>query len=240
MSNLTALSAALVGAGINATVVNQADISLVDTAEQIALLLSPVVSGRVYPLKLPDEPMLPSLVYQPVGREWVEIEGQRLARVDRYLLSLRASSFEELQSLSDSLSVAIASSTAIEITDAAADYEPDQRQYRAHFECDYTTLASAQQQLPAAFIYSLSAEGGDNAYDNAVRQAVTEQVCVVLACPQDDLEAHRRSAQAALVGISIEQNADVLLYAAGNLIDQSGQTTYWREVFSYDRYLRSF
>ena len=231
---------ALSASGINAVLVDQTDISTIDTGEGLYSALKPLVSDRVYPLKLPDTPVLPSMVYQPVGRDWVEIDGQRIGRTDRYLISARDKTFAGLSALSNAISTVIAGFVGqSEITDAAADYEEKQRQYRAHFEVDITTLASASQSLPAAFVYSINADAGENQADNRIRQQVVEGICIVLVCQQDQLLTNRKTLENALVGLSIDPAGDVVEYAGGKLLDQSGSVTYWRELFSYTRYLRT-
>jgi len=230
---------ALQNSGINAVLVDPVAAIQSDTAVWVTNLLSPMVANRVYPLKLPDEPVLPSVVYQPVGRSWIEVDGHRIGTTDRYLLSVRGQTFTGLSSLSNDLPSVIAGFEGqAEITDAAADYEPDQRQYRAHFEVEFTSLATVSQELPAAFVYSVNAEAGENQADNRVSQAVTEGIGVVLVCPSSLLLPTRLTVEQTLIGLQLSAESDVVEYAGGNLLDQSGSVTYWRELFSYRRFIR--
>ncbi len=237
---ISELVSALVAAGINAVEASQTDISTVDTADQVNDLFSPLVSGRVYPLHLPDGAELPSMVYQLVGQDHIEADGVKLARVDRYLLSTRTATFSALEPLTHQIAAVVASAgTQVEITDAAADYEPEQKQYRSHIELEWTSLATASQVLPAVLLYPIAAEAGDNIYDNAVGQRVTELFGLVLVCDQSALEATRTAVQQALLGLQVNPQAEPALYHGGNRLAQTGHLIYWRERYAITRYIRS-
>lgn len=237
---IAALITALTAAGINAVEANETDISTVDTAEQIDDLFGLLVGNRVYPLHLPDGAELPSMVYQLVGQDYVEADGVKLARVDRYLLSTRAGTFGTLEPLTHQIASTVAGAGAqIEITDAAADYEPDQKQYRSHIELEWTSLATASQALPAVMIYPLGAEAGDNQFDNTVGQRVTELYGVVLICEQSALDATRTTVTSALLGLEPDSQAEPVLYHGGSRLAQTGHLIYWRERYAITRYIRS-
>jgi hypothetical protein len=139
-SIITALSAA----GITAAPSNEADPSRADTVPGLVALVDPVVSSALWPLNLPADAPGTNGVYNLAGQSGIEVDGYRLGRVDTYVLSLRSPEFDPLRTMSTQLIERVAAqsgSEGWEITDAATDYEYDQRQYRAHFELQATSLA---------------------------------------------------------------------------------------------------
>ena len=73
-----------------------------------------------------------------------------------------------------------------------------------------------------------------------MRQTVTEQLAVVLVADQDDLQALRVACTAALLGLEDPQHAvSPLEYAGGQRVAVSGRHVYWRELYSYQRLIRS-
>jgi hypothetical protein len=237
---IDSLVSTLITAGINAIEASETDISTVDTADLVNDLFGSLVDGRVYPLHLPDGAALPSMVYQLVGQDYIEADGVKLGRVDRYVLSTRTTSFATLEPLTHQIATAVADAGAqVEITDAAADYEPEQKQYRSHIELEWTSLATASQALPAVMVYSIGAEAGDNMYDNAVGQRVTELFGLAIICDEADLEATRDAVQSAMLGLQVTPQAEPALYHGGNRLAQTGQLIYWREHYAITRYIRA-
>lgn len=238
-SIITALS----GAGITAAPSREADPSRADTVPGLVELVDPVVSSALWPLNLPADAPGTNGVYNLAGQSSIEVDGYRLGRVDTYILSLRAPEFDPLRSMTTQLIERVAAQSGIEgweITDAATDYEYDQKQYRAHFELQATSLAMAAPALPAAFVHPVQATVTPNELGTMnVRQTVTEHFAVILVAEQAEVEAQRRAISAALLGL--ENPADAvapLEYAGGQRIAVSGSHVYWRELYSYDRMIR--
>lgn len=236
--------AALSGAGITAAPSSEADPSRTDTVPGLVALVDPIVSSGLWPLNLPADAPGTNGVYNLAGQSGIEVDGYRLGRVDTYVLSLRSPEFDPLRAMSTQLIERVAAqigNEGWEITDAATDYEYDQKQYRAHFELQATSLAMSAPALPAAFVHPVQATAEPNALGTMnVRQTVTEHIAVVLVAEQAEVDTQRRAITAALLGL--ENPADAvapLEYAGGQRVAVSGSHVYWRELYSYDRLIRS-
>lgn len=235
---------ALGDAGIAAWRSSDADPSRADTVPLLVQLVDPVVNSRLWPLNLPGDAPDTNGVYSLAERDDIDVDGYRLGRVDTYVLSLRAPRFDPLRTLSDALIERVANHAGLDswaIGDAATDYEYDQRQYRAHFELQGTTLNTAAPAMPAAFAHPAEslAEPSDVAAW-AVRQTVVEHIAVVLVADQDAMASHRTACASALLGL--ESGADAvspLEYAGGRRVAVSGRHVYWRELYRYQRLIRS-
>ncbi|WP_027967318.1 hypothetical protein [Halomonas halocynthiae] len=236
---LTALNAS----GITAVLSSDADPSRSDTVPELVNLVDPVVSGSLWPLNLPSDAPNTNGVYSLAGLAHIDVDGYRMGRVDTYVLSLRSPTFDPLRTMTDTLIERVSDHTGInswDITDAATDYEYDQRQYRAHFEVQATSLSMAAPQLPAAFVHPAQAMAEPNALSTFdVRQTVIEQVAVVLVDEQPGIEIQRRAIQAALLGLETEDAVAPLEYGGGQRVAVSGRHVYWREVYTYQRLIRS-
>ncbi|MGV2930143.1 hypothetical protein ACE3G8_03875 [Vreelandella venusta] len=235
---------ALGAEGIAAASSSEADPSRTDTVAGLVTLVDPVVSSALWPLNLPADAPDTNGVYSLAGQSSIEVDGYRLGRVDTYVLSLRSPTFDPLRTMSTELIERVAAqsgSEAWEITDAATDYEYDQRQYRAHFELQATSLAMAAPELPAAFVHPVHADAAPNALGTMnVRQTVTEHIAVVLVAEQAEVDAQRRAIEAALLGLETPPDAVAPLeYAGGQRVAVSGSHVYWRELYRYDRLIRS-
>ncbi|AYF35631.1 hypothetical protein CUU95_18220 [Vreelandella alkaliphila] len=241
---IDSIIAALASAGITAAPSSEADPSRADTVPGLVVLVDPVVNSNLWPLNLPADAPATNGVYNLAGQSSIEVDGYRLGRVDTYVLSLRSPTFDPLRTMSTELIERVAAqngSEAWEITDAATDYEYDQRQYRAHFELQATSLAMAAPALPAAFVHPVQADATPNGLGTMnVRQTVTEHIAVVLVAEQAQIETQRRAITSALLGL--ENPADAvapLEYAGGQRVAVSGSHVYWRELYRYDRLIRS-
>ncbi|SES12537.1 hypothetical protein SAMN04487958_107201 [Vreelandella subterranea] len=235
---------ALSGAGITAAPSSEADPSRADTVPGLVELVDPVVDSALWPLNLPADAPATNGVYNLAGQSSIEVDGYRLGRKDTYVLSLRAPTFDPLRTMSTQLIERVADQSGIEgweITDAATDYEFDQKQYRAHFELQVTSLAMASPALPAAFVHPVQANTTPNGLGTMkVRQTVTELIAVVLVAEQSEIDAQRRAISSALLGLESPADAFAPLeYAGGQRVAVSGSHVYWRELYGYDRLIRS-
>jgi hypothetical protein len=233
----------LTNAGINAAASSNADPSTAITATIIPDLTQALVSQHCYPLMLPDDEDPDEFaIYQPVSMRFIESDGYRLGRIDSYLLSLRAKKFSRAQQLSTDLIDAVANyrgTASLDITDAAADYEHDQKQYRAHLELDTATLA-ASIQWPAVLIHRIAATAKrDDLATGGSSQSVTEQVAVICIAPESQIHSLRDDVAGAIIGQSSGEYSDTYEYAGGQLIAVAGSIAYWREVYTWRRYLRT-
>ena len=73
-----------------------------------------------------------------------------------------------------------------------------------------------------------------------VRQTVTEHIAVVLVAEQAEVDAQRKAIDGALLGLnSSPHGVAPLEYAGGQRVAVSGSHVYWRELYRYDRMIRS-
>ncbi|MFI0472241.1 hypothetical protein ACGLWX_05895 [Halomonas sp. HMF6819] len=235
---------ALSAAGLTAVPSSEADPSRADTVPGLVTLVDPVVEQALWPLNLPAKAPAINGVYSLAGQTSIEVDDYRLGRVDTYVLSLRAPEFDPLRRMSTELIERVAAQSGTEsweITDAATDYEYDQRQYRAHFELQATSLAMSSPALPAAFVHPVQTAAAPNALDTMrVRQTVSEQIAIVLIADQHEIDEQRRATSSALLGLdSAPDGVAPLEYAGGQRVAVSGNHVYWREVYQYDRLIRS-
>lgn len=235
--------AALAGAGISAHRSSDTDPSRADTVPGLVALVGPVVDDQLWPLNLPSDAPETNGVYHLAAMSEIEVDGYRLGRIDTYVLSLRSRQFDPLRSMTDDLVARVSEHSGQEswdITDAATDYEFEQRQYRAHFELEVVSLATGSPALPAAFVHSVQASAEPNRLATcAVRQTVTEQLAIVLAGDRASIEAQRYVAMGALLGLESDGAVSPLEYAGGQRVAVSGRLIYWRELYSYQRMIRS-
>lgn len=232
----------LTASGINAAESSNADPSTATTSETLYQLVQPLVAGGCHPLRLPDdETPAEFAVYQPVGLDFIESDGHRLGRVDRYVLSLRAPSYTRLEQVSRSLIDQVASqsgSVSMDINDMAADYEPEQNQCRIHVDISAGTLASAIQ-WPACLVHRIGSRAAENDITGGYSQTVTEQAAVICVAPESSVHTLRDQVASALIGQLPDDHSDEYQYVSGQLIGISGSVVFWREIYSWQRYLRS-
>lgn len=229
---------ALSGVGITAAP------SRADTVPGLVALVDPVVGSALWPLNLPADAPGTNGVHNLAGQSSIEGDDYRLGRVDTYVLSLRSPTFDPLRTMSTQLIERVAAQSGIEgweITDAATGYEYDQKHYRAHFELQATSLAMATPALPAAFVHPVQASTTANGLGTMnVRQTVTEHIAVVLVAEQADVSPQRKAIEGALLGLnSSPHGVAPLEYAGGQRVAVSGSHVYWRELYRYDRLIRS-
>ncbi|UBR49817.1 hypothetical protein KF947_21315 [Halomonas sp. FeN2] len=241
---ISTIVSALGAAGIHASESSEADPSRADTAPFLVALVDPVVSGQLWPLNLPADAPETNGVYQLAGWSSVEVDGYRLGRVDTYVLSLRAKDFDPLRLMTTALIDRVADhagNESWEITDAATDYEFDQRQYRAHFELQCATLASSHITTPASFVHRVTSLAAPNSLATfEVSQTVTEQVAIVLVASQSEIDTQRQVISTALLGLELGSEAvSPLEYERGDPVASSGRYVYWREVYRYQRLIHS-
>lgn len=222
-------------------------------------LIAPQVSDRVYQLVLPERPTAPNAVYQLVGSRRDEADGLPVLRSDSVIVTLRDNTLAGLVSVVDDVRAALLAYTvagsagAIDITDQALDFEPDQKQYRAHLELSVTHLAAASQSLPAAFVYPASASAAPSAYDNHTRQRV-ENIVSVLLVSESRLLQVARDYMATLIGedvsvpvpagsfeVGVDSWAGLyqrspIEYVGGELVLHTGHLTLWRERYRVTSY----
>ncbi|NWO11735.1 hypothetical protein HLV40_15190 [Chromohalobacter salexigens] len=241
---IDAMITQLQGGGFTAARSSDAEPARTDTVPVLVTLVDPVVDSKLWPLNLPEQAPATNGVYQLVGWNEIDVDGYRLGRVDTYVLSLRSPQFDPLRTMTDDLIDRVAAhrgTVSWSITDAATDYEPEPLQYRAHFELQAAALAMTAPAVPAAFVHVVGASPSENDLDAwAVRQTVTEQIAVVIVADQDDIEAQRRGAGEALLGMDTgDDGVSPLVYLAGQPAAISGRHVYWRELYGYQRLIQS-
>lgn len=206
----------------------------ISTQANLYTLLQSVVSGRMYPLQLPESPTHPSLVYQLVSSSPGVFEGYDVTHTDVFVLNLRGDDYDTLLTLQASIISAL-SGQNIEITDLLHDYDQGENLYRINFELSYSYVTSASQSLPAAFVYPLSRAGNDSVYDNLIKQLVTEDFAILVvngpSSPTNTMSDLLDEIQAALLGWQQSANHHEMQYGNGASIEGVGSLEVWRESY---------
>ena len=94
----------------------------VATQANLYSLLNGLVSGRMYPLQLPEQPAHPSIVYQMVSSTPGTFEGYDVTHTDLFIINIRGEDYDALLSLYGDVVTALAGQQ-IEVTDILHDYD---------------------------------------------------------------------------------------------------------------------
>lgn len=217
----------------------------VNTAAEIKSVLNPSFGDNLCPIMLDENTTYPASAYQLVKSTRLGDDNYEFVHEDKYVLQIYEQTYPKLDQIVKSASTALLKYTkpnqagSIEITDMLQDWEYEHRLYRCALELTITHLANAKQSVPAAFIHSLRAAAGDDLYDRGTAQRVTEYFVVTLICASKDLETTRQATADCLVGFQISPQSHPVEYSDGSSIGVHGHITVWREVYKYDRYIRS-
>jgi hypothetical protein len=204
------------------------------TQANIYALLQGTVSGRMYPLQLPEQPTHPSIVYQMVSSSPGVFEGFDVTHTDVFVLSVRGYDYDALLSVQSAMVTALSGSN-IDITDMVHEYDQPENLYKLHLELSYTYIAAASQTLPAAFVYPLSRYGEASAFDNYTKQLVQADYAVLIVTADNNIPALQAEIQAALLGWQQSANHHEMEYSNGTSIEGMGGLSMWRESYR-DKY----
>lgn len=201
-------------------------------ASQAALvtLLGGLVSGRMYPLTLPETPTHPSIVYQTVASAPGSFDGYDITHTDLFVLNVRGPDYDALVTLQNSIAAALAGEN-IEITDILHDYDERESLYRINLEISYTYITAAAQTLPAAYVYPVSRTGEASAYDNYTKQLVSADYGVLVVTDAGNITALLDEIQGALLGWQQNASYHEMEYGNGAAIEGVGGLEVWREIY---------
>lgn len=202
----------------------------ISTQANLYTLLSPVVSERMYPIQLPENPTHPSIVYQLVSSSPAVFEGFDVTQTDLYVLNLRGEDYDALMTLYGSIVAAIAGEN-VEITDVLHDYDQTENLFRVNVELTYTYLAAAAQDMPAAFVYPIARTGDESAYDNFTKQEVEAEYAILIVTSDNNIPALQDEIQAALLGWQQSPDHQEIEYGTGSSIEGVGGLSMWRESY---------
>jgi len=206
--------------------------SVTPEATQAAVysLLQGLVSGRLYPVQLPEAPTHPSIVYQLVSSAANSFEGYDVARTDVYILNLRGVDYDALITLQNSV-ISATVGTTMEITDILHDYDQGENLFRVNLELTYSYLSAASQDLPAAYVYPVSREGDPSVYDNLTKQYVAQEFAILLVTADGNITALQDEVQASLLGWQQSSAHHEIEYNNGASIEGVGSLEMWRESY---------
>jgi len=204
------------------------------TQANIYALLQATVSGRMYPLQLPEQPTHPSIVYQMVSSSPGVYEGYDVTHTDIFVLSVRGYDYDALLTVQAAMVTALSGSN-IDITDMVHEYDQPENLYKLHLELSYTYIAAASQTLPAAFVYPLSRYGEASAFDNYTKQLIQADYAILIVTASNNIPALQAEIQAALLGWQQTANHHEMEYSNGNGIEGMGGLSLWRESYR-DKY----
>lgn len=209
-------------------------VQAIDTAEQLKLVIDAALSGRVYPLTMPESPEFPNAVYTLVSAPVIRIDGISVAQNDVYVLSIRAADTETLVTTSDAVIDAIEASTwGLSITDRAAGYDPEQKNYRFDLEVtfSYASFAPNTADMPGVMI----AQSKDFAQPPSTicpEQIVTAEFDFYIAT-SGDIQTARGWLDDALLGYQENEYDNRMIFERGTRIPLDGGITLWRDTYSY-------
>ena len=202
----------------------------ISTQANLYTLLQSTVSGRMYPLQLPEAPTHPSIVYQLVSSAPGVFEGYDITHTDLFVLNLRGADYDALLTLQASVISAL-SGENIEITDLLHDYDASENLYRINMELTYTYVTSSSQDLPAAYVYPLTRAADPSVYDNYTKQLVTADYAILIVTADGNVPALQNEIQAALLGWQQSANHHEMEYGNGAAIEGVGGLELWRETY---------
>lgn len=202
----------------------------ISTQANLYTLLQSLVSARMYPLQLPEQPTHPSIVYQMVSSSPGVFEGYDITHTDLFIINVRGDDYDELLTLVGSITAAMAGEN-IEVTDILHDYDQGENLYRVNLELSYSYIAAASQSMPVAYVYPLSRAGEPSVYDNFTKQEVGEDYAILIVTADGDVPALQDEIQAALVGWQQTVNHHEMEYGNGASIEGVGGLELWRESY---------
>ena len=202
----------------------------ISTQANLYTLLASLVSNRMYPVELPEEPTHPSIVYQMVSSAPGVFEGFHVTHTDIFIINVRGEDYDVLIALVNSIISAL-SGENIEITDILHDYDQSENLYRINLELTYSYITSASQLMPVAYVYPLSRAGNTSVYDNYTKQLVTADYAVLIVTDDGNVPALQNEIQAALVGWQQSADYHEMEYGNGASIEGVGGLEMWREAY---------
>lgn len=218
-------------------------LTTLDNSALLTGLLEPSVSNRVYPYKLPESPVYPSITYELTGQHREDVDGYTITKTDVFIVSVQAETLADLITVVDSVRTALinyadtGAAGGIEITDQAAIWQSDLQRYEAAIEVEITHLSLPSQATPAYYIYPLMEKADENQSMNGVLQQVDEQfvgllVTQVPATGVSGIKALRESVHGQIINKIPEAKAGRTELVQGHVAGLVGSVVLWRDVFS--------
>jgi len=208
----------------------------IDTSLIVYDLLKGTVSNRAYPLKMPDEPTLPSVVYQLVSSNKIGIDQVDILQTDLFIVYFHVKNYDDLIALRGTIRTAFLGYSptdeagVIEITDEALDYMPDQQAYRCAMEVTVTGIIGVDQSSPAVFVYE-SSSSAYPANEFQIIQNVLYDISFLIVCKQTNLEATKNCLKTNLLGYQETEYYNPTEYIGGERLDCTGDIVVWRESY---------
>lgn len=207
------------------------------STELYARLVSAV--ANVYAVTQKDQRTFPSVVYQLVSSQVGEIDGYRVTQTDRYVLSLRTATYDDLiTELGEIIAALNGASFEIEVNDLFFDWDNDQEVYRASIDIDVTYLSAAAQSMPAAFVYPLDRSAEESAVDNSVFQHVINSYAIVVVTGAGDMPTLLNAIRDKLLGWQQTSAHDDFQYVGGSNLEGVAGLEVWREIYRDGEYFQ--
>lgn len=201
-------------------------------------VLSSVVAS-VYAVEAPAAANPPDAIYALMFSRAVEIDGDRVATVVGFAVTLRSKSYEDLMPLLAQVEQAIAASpAAIGITDAAMDYEATRNIFAADLQVEIAIPAVGSEGWPTLLVGAEQVSGQPSMFDNFTRQRVTRNFSFVIVSDQSDIEPLRAELQAALLGWQQPGADHEFEFASGAVVAMPGGLFAWRDVYTDATYIQ--
>ena len=212
----------------------------VDSSTELFSLLDGLVANKVFPVTMKDRRSTPSIVYTLVGIDSREIDGFRLTQTDRFVLELRAPSYDQLRTLINSCITTLRTSAySVEPVDMLFAFDDETKDFNAEIEIEFTYPVSSSggpfgnlaASVPLAIVYPIGRSARESDGDNYVTQRVDNQYAVIVmttGAMHTALDAVRTS----LLGFQQTSLHQAMEYVSGSNLGGVGTLKLWREVYT--------
>lgn len=212
----------------------------VDSGGELVTQLSGTFSTEVYAVQQGHEPSYPTCVYALRSAQPLVVDGYQVAQTDIYELEVRAETYDEIVTLTDSINTQLsAASIAMTITNAADGYESDPAgtgKYVRFFEVEIAYAASSTQTLPAALVYPIDRTSNESAFDNHIKQQVFNEYGIVLMA-ESSISTLLDDVMEQLLGFQQEAGWNDMEYVEGRALDGVAGLEVWREIYTDSNYI---
>ena len=208
----------------------------VDSSTEIYTQLTSAFATQVYPLHQGPDPTFPSLVYSLMNAQPQYIDGFQITQTDRYELMVRSTTYAEMATLVGTVNTQLAAaSLAMEIVDAAYEYQDVDELFVARLLVEVSYLSSSLQTLPAAFVYPIDRSAEESPFDNTIKQQVFNEYGIVIVA-DSGMSGLLDDVRDSLLGYQQAASWNDIEYVEGRSIDGVAGLQFWREIYRDSQY----
>ncbi len=210
----------------------------IDTSKIVYDLVKDTVSNRAYPSILPEQVILPALVYEQVESSPSAIENIDILQTDTQVISFLTQTYAELVTLRKSIRNALIAYTqtdetgVIEITNESVRYVKDVKlkSFICSMQLNINHLLGANQCIPAILVYERSTAGESEVTPNN-KQNVSTQLGFIIIAKNDQVSTIRDELFTALLPYQDTPYHFSTAHVSGKRIDSTGQLVIWKDDY---------